>query len=159
MNIPAWIIGAVLLAGAPFAAAQEYYPPSESQGGWRSLVPPNGTPTAAQKAEIQKTAGLNWDRLLEAWTYLEGVAGGNSLLVIRNGWIAGEWSTGYDRALNSGSKSMTGLALAQVVETSDAGRLARKIGYEDFACAYLPESWGESDSSRSASTVTPGIAR
>src|SRR5262245_32944342 len=109
MNFPSWTIGAVLLAGAQAARAQDYSPPPESQGGWRSLVALNGTPTADQKAAVQRTAGLDWDRLLDAWTYLQGVADGNSLVVIRHGWIAGEWSSGYDKALNSGSKSLTGL--------------------------------------------------
>src|SRR5437899_3193544 len=49
--------------------ASNYFPPPESQGGWRSLLPENGDPDADGKAQIRKTAGIDWDKLAEAWKY------------------------------------------------------------------------------------------
>src|SRR5262245_22102486 len=149
MHKTSWSIGAVWLIGAVIARsaeAQTYYPLRESQGGWRSLVAANATPTSAQKSTIQSTTELNWDRLLDSWNYMESVARGNSLLVIRNGWIAGEWDSGYDGALNSGSKSLGGLALALLTQMSDAGQLHQTFNLDDYAYKYLPSTWGNSDS-------------
>jgi hypothetical protein len=40
-----------------------YFPPPESKGGWRTLLPEKGEPSADQKVAIAKTAGLDWDKL------------------------------------------------------------------------------------------------
>ncbi|RPH30978.1 class C beta-lactamase-related serine hydrolase, partial [bacterium] len=130
----------------PASAAGTYYPPSESKGGWRTLVAKNATPTADQKSAVLNTTGLDTDQLLDAWHYIESLGRRQSLIVIRHGWIAAEWDYVGIGPVNSSTKSLTGLALAKLFELSDASQLPKKIGYDDFAYHYLPAAWSDSDS-------------
>ena len=50
-------------------ALSAYFPPPESRGGWRSLLPEQGEPGADQKSKIREAAGVDWDRLREAWEH------------------------------------------------------------------------------------------
>src|SRR4051812_39930963 len=68
-------------------ALADYFPPPESRGGWRSLLPEKGDPSAAQKGEIARKAGVDWDRLKEAWQHNATVEGSSGLLVIRKGHV------------------------------------------------------------------------
>jgi CubicO group peptidase (beta-lactamase class C family) len=87
-------------------------------------------------------AGLDWDRLADVWAYVRGFDVPNSLLIVRNGWVAGEWSNYSDpRGIASCTKSLTGLSMAKLFDLSDAGKTSRRVGPEDFAHAYLPGSW------------------
>ena len=123
-----------------------YYPPPETAGGWRALVPANATPTLKQQRDIRDRVGLDWDQLQEAWDYSKSFGGRNSVLVIRHGWVAGEWST-TTRAFKIASvaKSLTSLAMAKLFDLSDQGRLAQRIGPEDFAYRFLPPAWSTDD--------------
>jgi CubicO group peptidase (beta-lactamase class C family) len=125
-----------------------YVPQLESKGGWRSLVRSNADATAAEKAEIAEVAGLDADQLREAWEYASGLTPDQSLIVIRHGWIAAEWDRFGHGPVNSCTKSLTGLALAKLFELSDGGQSARRIGYDDPVCDYLPPSWAEVDQRR-----------
>ncbi|MCH5377149.1 MAG: hypothetical protein JJ992_24570, partial [Planctomycetes bacterium] len=74
------------------AASAAYFPPPEAAGGWRTLVPVNAEPSAEQKRQVREHAGLDWDALAQAWRYTASFKTPNNLLIIRHGWIAGEWS-------------------------------------------------------------------
>ena len=137
------LVTGVLLARTTVAGT--YFPPPESKGGWRTLVTKNAAPTAAQKATILEETGLDTDHLVHAWNYVESLGRRQSLVVIRHGWIVGEWDDVGTGPVNSSTKSLTGLALAKLFELSDAGRLPKKIGYDDFVYHYLPASWGDSE--------------
>jgi len=82
----------VILTGPLYA--EEYFPSSEPEGGWRRLIGNPGTPpTSQQKREVKEIGGMDWDKLQEAWNASKKFGG--SFLVIRNGYIVGEWgSTG-----------------------------------------------------------------
>ena len=144
--------GGLLLActlAPPSAAAGTCFPPPEAQGGWRSLVPANEVPSAAEKKAVLDRTGLEWDKLAAAWNHLQGFGGSNGLLVIRNGWIAAEWDNiRRPIPIHSCTKSLTGLALAKLFDLSDAGQLAKKIGLESFAYDFLPATWGQADPRR-----------
>src|SRR5262249_32128177 len=79
------------------AAVADYFAPPESKGGWRSLLPEKGEPGADQKAVIAKRTGVDWDKLKEAWDFNAGADGASGLLVIRKGYVVGEWYRGGDR--------------------------------------------------------------
>jgi hypothetical protein len=139
------IIAGTLLAACTFltpaAVAETYYPPPESKGGWRTLVTKNAAPT---RIKIWVSVAGLMRPSCRRWRYVESGAASN-LLVIRHGWICGEWDYVGIGPVNSATKSLTGLALAKLFELSDAGRLPGKIGYDDFAYHYLPAAWGDSD--------------
>lgn len=126
-----------------------YYPPSESEGGWRSLISPNDTPTTEERQKIIQTAGLDWDKLYEAWKYCESFGGPNSLLLIRHGWIVGEWYNFTEpRGIASCTKSLTGLAMAKLFDLGDAGELTKHIDIDDEAWKFLPSKWIEAEPER-----------
>ena len=132
----------------------DYFPPPESKGGWRSLLPDKGEPSAEQKAVIAKTGGVDWDKLKEAWEFNAQVEGGSGLLVIRHGQIVGEWYKDGDkeRTFNvySSSKSYTSLAYGMILtdwEGDRAGTPALPVGTKKLSldtkvcnAEWLPES-------------------
>jgi CubicO group peptidase (beta-lactamase class C family) len=136
-------------------AAEAYFPPPEAQGSWRSLVPANLEPTAAQKKAVLATTGLDWDKLREVWAYCQGYGGLHAVLVIRHGWVAGEWysSAEKDYVIASCTKSLTGLAMARLFDLSDAGRLPKAIHIDDEAWRFIPTyegttPWAEAEPAR-----------
>ena len=72
----------------------EVFPPPESAGGWKTLLPESGLPDAAAKAEIKAKAGVDWDKLALAWDYNATAPGNTGFVVIRHGLIVGEWYRG-----------------------------------------------------------------
>src|SRR5438067_10128319 len=129
-------------------ALSDYFPPSESKGGWRSLLPEEGEPGAARKAEIARKAGVDWDRLKEAWEHNARVEGASGLLVIRKGYVVGEWykDGGRDKAFNiySSSKAYTSLAFGLLLFDAEAGKLpvGRRPKRHANVCSgtWLPET-------------------
>jgi hypothetical protein len=84
----------VLILDGIVAAAlgpMDYFSPAEERGGWRALVPANTAPSPQQETAIRERTGLDWNRILDAWTYCTSFGGPHSLLLIRHGWIVGEW--------------------------------------------------------------------
>jgi CubicO group peptidase (beta-lactamase class C family) len=131
-------------------AAESYFPPPEAQGDWRSLVPANQAPTTTQKEAVLATTGFDWDKLREVWAYCESYGGLHNVLVIRHGWIAGEWHnySEPEHGIASCTKSLTGLAMAKLFDLSDAGRLPKRIAIDDEAWRFLPPAWSEAEPAR-----------
>jgi CubicO group peptidase (beta-lactamase class C family) len=152
-------------------SAADYFPPPESKGGWRSLLPEKGEPDAAGKGRIQNDAGVDWDKLAEAWKHNAGAEGASGLLVIRHGTIVGEWykDCGRDRTFNiySCSKSYTSLAFGLLLADSEAGKLpsGKKLTLDTRVLTreWLPEALPLSDprkadiTLRQLLTMTSGI--
>jgi CubicO group peptidase (beta-lactamase class C family) len=140
-----------------------YFPPPESSGGWRRVTGINAVPTNAQKNDIRAKTGVDWDKLKLAYDYSQSFGGGSTVLVIRNGWIAGEWGNTHAARIGSVSKSLTALATARMYELSDAGRLGKTIGAESFAYDFLPATWDDDDARkrkiriRHLTTMTSGL--
>jgi CubicO group peptidase (beta-lactamase class C family) len=124
---------------------EAYFPPSESAGGWRSLVARNTTPSSAQLAEIREKTGLDWNKLKLANDYSNTLSAGSRVIVIRNGWIAAEWGNTNSITVASVTKSLTGLALGKLFDLSNAGELDTSIDAESFVYQYLPSTFGDSD--------------
>jgi hypothetical protein len=108
-------------------ALVDYFPPPEDQGGWRSLLPSEGTPDAAQKAKIRDLAGVDWDKLATAWEFNTSAEGATGLLVIRRGQVVGEWYRDCDRTtafnIYSSSKAYTSMAYGLILADFGAGKL------------------------------------
>ncbi len=138
-------LGAVLPARQPLRAGQRrtdaYFPPPESAGGWRTLLAPDLEPSVGEKAELRRLAGIDWDRLLEAYRYSREFAADTTLLVIRNGWIAGEWGPQNPFYVASVSKSLTGLSAMRLIHLSRDMRFGRTLKLGDPIFPLLPPSW------------------
>jgi CubicO group peptidase (beta-lactamase class C family) len=142
-----------LISAAAIAALpnETYFPPPEGSGGWRSLVTANEAPAPDQKARIREQAGLDWDRLNDAWAYSKNLGGPSSVVIVRHGWIAGEWYTDQNkRGIASCTKSLTALAVAKACELSAAGKFAKRISFDEPAWKHLPASWAEAEPQRKA---------
>jgi CubicO group peptidase (beta-lactamase class C family) len=130
------------------AALANYFPPPESKGGWRTLLPETGEPNAEQKAAIAKTAGVDWDKLKLAWEHNAAIEGSSGLLVIRHGHIVGEWykNGGRDKTFNiySSSKAYTSLAFGLLLAEHEGGKLSqgKRLTLDTKVCNadWLPES-------------------
>lgn len=137
---------------SPTLFAAEYYPPSDSEGGWRTLLSaPNETPSSKAREQIADVASLDWNDLRRAWEYSKDADVASGVLVIRHGWVAGEWgNTRKPTGVASVSKSLSGLAMFKLFELSKAGNLPNNgsIHLESRAYTYLPSSWGNTDSRR-----------
>src|SRR5262249_11983089 len=72
-----------LLALAPAGAARldDYFPPPDSQGGWRA---------PADAARIRKLTGIDVRRLDQAFQYAQTTSQHGGLLVARHGWLVYE---------------------------------------------------------------------
>ena len=164
-----------LLAALPGLAIDSlslanYFPPPESQGGWRSLLP-HGDPDAEAKSRIRASAGIDWDKLDRAWSYNASAEGTSGLLVIRHGFVAGEWykDCGPETTFNlySCSKSYTSVAFGLLLADSDAGKLpgGKRLTLDSKVLAreWLPEAQPLSDprkadiTLRHLLTMTSGI--
>ncbi len=129
--------------------AVPYFPPPETSGGWRSLVPLSQMPSSAQIADVRSLTGLDWSKLKLAYDYSASTAPDNTtLLVIRNDYVAFEWGDRNLYRVASVSKSLTGTVLAKLFDMSSAGQLANPVGPESFISSYLPASWLAADSRR-----------
>jgi len=154
-----WLFGGLtlILAGPacaaepearPRAALADYFPPPEAQGGWRGLPPDPGEPTAAQKGKLREVAGVDWDKLRDAWTHNAAAPGATGLLVIRRGYVVGEWYRGGDHTkdflIYSSSKSYTstafGMILADFARETPGGGKPLKLDTKVCNEEWLPES-------------------
>ena len=80
-----------LLLTLPFLlpAADDYFPPPDSQGGWRTLK---------DAAQIRKTAGMDLTKLDYAFEYASRTSQHGGLLVVRHGYLV------YEKYYGKGSR-------------------------------------------------------
>lgn len=145
-------LGATLARPTPLLAAPKpriaYFPPPESAGGWRRLVGTDQEPSPGEQAEIRRLAGIDWPTLAQAFAYSESFGARSALLVIRRGWIAGEWGPTTPYFTASISKSLTGLAVARLFEVSRTMRWGKVLGPKTPAFELLPASFAAGDARR-----------
>lgn len=139
----------------------DYFPPPESKGGWRTLLPDKGPPDAAQKAKIRSVTGVDWDKLAAAWEHNASAEGATGLLIIRKGHIVGEWYRDCDKNkdfnIYSSSKAYTSVAFGLLLADSEAGKLpgGKKLTLDTKVCneTWLPEALPLSDERKADITV------
>jgi CubicO group peptidase (beta-lactamase class C family) len=147
---------------------QMYFPAPESAGGWRVLNDP---------AAVKSLGGIDPDRLARAWEYnahsraklktpeeqalnpndtrvIED-AHGSAVLVVRRGYVVGEWYQGSDRTtrwgIHSCTKSMTGTAFGMLFEDGRKGRTPANL--DSRAYDFIPEGSPLSDPRKARITI------
>ncbi|MBN2289461.1 MAG: serine hydrolase [Candidatus Glassbacteria bacterium] len=151
------LVSGVLAPGCgpePGDSARElsaYYPPAESAGGWRKNTDP----------QFVRSLGLDPDKLEEFGRYNLSVpnsgwmpyAGYKGILVIRRGWVVGEWynvpgAATFRTYISSNGKSFALACFGIMNEDSRSGRLGLEIGPDSkvYDPRWLPQGYPLSDS-------------
>ncbi len=127
---------ALLLASAPFAAADDYFPPPDSAGGWRTLK------TAE---EIRAKAGLDLGKLQQTWDFTQRCTQNAGLLVVRHGYLVFEGYVGRAQRNVNPDMASTGKAYTSIAcgimlkEFHD--KIPDGLDTKVFTEKYLPEAF------------------
>jgi CubicO group peptidase (beta-lactamase class C family) len=113
--------------------AETYFPPPDSEGGWR---------TATTAAEVGQRAGLDLPKLEAVFAEYSASTKNGGLLVVRHGWLAFEKYFGHgcrDATPNLGScgKSFTSIAVG-VLMAEHSELFPDGLDQKVFTPAYLP---------------------
>ncbi len=127
-----------------------YFPPPESQGGWRTLDKPE---------DIRKTAGVDPAKLdeLKQWL-LQSDKRNFAAVVIRRGYVVLEVERGNSaktdsRRVASVSKAVCATVLAIASEQSQQGLTPKKMTFDDPAFQFIPWAQPLSDPRKAQITV------
>ena len=130
--------------------SEVYYPPPESQGGWRMLDGPEN---------IRRIAGVDPSKLdaLKAWL-LQSDDRDFAAVVIRHGYVVLEVERGNSaktdsRRVASVSKAVCATVLAIASEQSRHGLTPRKMTFDDPAFDFIPWAQPLSDPRKAGITV------
>ncbi|MBM3726796.1 MAG: serine hydrolase [Acidobacteria bacterium] len=143
-----WLTLATALTLA--AAEKNYFPPPDSQGGWRTL--PNAQ-------AIRKTAGIDTAKLDEAFEFVRETAQHGGLLVVRRGYLVYEryYGRGHREALPelaSCGKAFTSLA-AGILMREHSKLFKDGLDQRVMTPDYLPAQYFPLDDPRKAA-ITMG---
>ena len=130
--------------------SDSYFPPSESQGGWRKLESAD---------DIRRLAGMDPDKLshLKQWL-LDSDKRNFAAIVIRRGYIVLEVERGNSartdsRRVASVSKAICATVLAIASDQSQSGKLPRRMDFDDRAFQFIPWAQPLSDPRKEKITV------
>jgi CubicO group peptidase (beta-lactamase class C family) len=132
---------------------QSYYPPPESQGGWRCLT---------TDEQVRQVAGMNPAKLELVRQLQEFLFGGDSwgIVIIRHGYLVREFytfnvlvPTRFD--VWSCTKSFTGTAWGLLLDDSRQGRLpdGQQIDLSSPAYPFIPEGYPLTDPRKAQITI------
>ncbi|MGE3805535.1 MAG: serine hydrolase domain-containing protein [Gemmataceae bacterium] len=150
----------LVLPNVAFGQAKltDYYPPPEAKGGWRTLLP-KGEPSAADKDKIKSVAGVDYDKLKEAWDHNAKAGGATGLLVIRRGHVVGEWYKDCEPKtpfnIYSSSKAYTSTAFGILLGDIEGGKVDKKLTLDTkvYTKEFLPEGLPLSDPQKADITL------
>lgn len=131
-------------------AERPYFPPPESEGGWRRL---------STREETETSAGMSSEKIAELQEWL--LASDNrpfAAVVIRNGWIVLQVERTKSAVNETGNvkscaKAICASVLAIASEASQSGKLPRKMSFDDPAFQFIPWAHPLSDPRKSQITV------
>lgn len=129
-------ITALLLSATTSIRAADYFPPPDSQGGWRELH---------DAKEIRRKAGMDLWRLEQAFDFTQRCSQNGGLLVVRHGYLVFEKY--YGRAFRNANPDMasTGKAVTSIAcgimlkEFHD--KIPEGLATKVFTEKYLPEAF------------------
>jgi CubicO group peptidase (beta-lactamase class C family) len=134
----------------PVSRAEDYFPPAESQGGWRMLNDPDS---------IRKIAGMDPDKLTKVRQWLRDSDDRNfAAVVIRRGYIVLEEERRNSSITNTArvascSKAICATVLAIASEESRRSHLPCKMTLDDRAFDFIPWAQPLSDPRKAMITV------
>ena len=137
-------ISTILFCFPPALCAQDYFPPPDAAGGWR---------TAGDAARVRKLTGVDIRRLDEAFEYAQRTSQHGGLLVVRHGWLVyeryyGRGNREANPAMASVGKAFTSIACGIMLEEK-RDRIPLGFDQKVFTQEYLPEAFPLSDPAKS----------
>lgn len=139
-----------LLVGSSCLDGDSYFPPPESQGGWRTLNNPE---------DIRRLGGMDVGKLKELREWLLKSDKRNfAAVVIRHGYVVLEVERGNSaktdaRRVASVSKAICATVLAIASEQSQQGKTRKKMSFDDRAFDFIPQAYPLSDPRKAKITV------
>ena len=134
------LVSAILLLPFTLAGADDYFPPPDGQGGWRTLK---------DAAQVRKTAGMDLTKLDYAFEYASRSSQHGGLLVVRHGYLVYEkyYGKGNREALPaeaSVGKAYTSIACGIMLKEKH-DQIPEGLETKVFTDKYLPEAFPLSD--------------
>jgi CubicO group peptidase (beta-lactamase class C family) len=134
------IVSLLLASSFALIGADEYFPPSDAAGGWRTLK---------DAAQIHKVAGMDLHKLDQAFEYAQRTSQHGGVLVVRHGWLV------YERYYGKGNresipttasvgKAFTSIACGIMLKEKRA-QIPEGLEQKVFTEKYLPEAFPLSD--------------
>ncbi len=120
--------------------AADYFPSGDAEGGWRSL---------RSAEEVRKTAGMDLERLDQAFSFVQETSQNGGLLVVRHGYLVYEkyFGRGNREAhpdMASIGKAFTSISCG-IMLTEKHERIPAGLEQKIFTQEYLPEAFPLSD--------------
>jgi len=139
---PMWVTLIIALLATQISeakTAREYFPPPESEGGWRTLSDPDS---------IRRDAGMDPAKLRE-W-FRQSDHRQFAAVVIRRGHLVMQEERGKSAVTGSGriascSKAICATVLAIASEESQKGHTPRKMTFDDRAFEFIDWAQPSSD--------------
>ncbi len=128
--------------------AAEYFPPSDADGGWRTLTDPG---------QIRELAGMNSPRLDQAFDFTQRCTQNGGLLVVRHGYLVFEKYFGRAQRnsnpdMASTGKAYTSIACGIMLEEKGAA-IPDGLDQKVFVEKYLPEAFPLDDPRKAEITL------
>jgi CubicO group peptidase (beta-lactamase class C family) len=126
----------LLLPTVAMAKPADYFPPPDSQGGWRTLK---------DAAAIRKLAGMDLPRLQQAFDFTQRCSQNGGLLVVRHGYLVFEKYFGRAHRnanpdMASTGKAYTSIACGIMLQEKHAA-IPEGLDQKVFTEKYLPEAF------------------
>jgi len=130
------LAAATALGACSFAHADDYFPPPDSEGGWRTLH---------DAREIREKAGMDLHRLENAYTIAERSTQNGGLLVVRHGYLVfekyfGRASRNANPDMASTGKAYTSIACG-IMLNEFHDKIPDGLDTKVFTEKYLPEAF------------------
>jgi len=148
------VVVGVLVACFPHAfpvwGAGEYYPPPDSEGGWRSLLNQNDK-------NLRKTAGMDRAKLDEAFQLAEETTQHGGLIVVRHGYLVyekyfGRAARDSNPDMASCGKAFTSIACGIMLKEK-RDLIPQGLDTKVFTNRYLPEAFPLDDPDKADITL------
>jgi CubicO group peptidase (beta-lactamase class C family) len=130
------------------SCADDYFPPPDSAGGWR---------TATNTKEVREKAGLDLARLEDAFKVCERSTQNGGLLVVRHGWLVlekyfGRASRNANPDMASTGKAYTSIACGVMLQEFH-DKIPQGLDTKVFTEKYLPEAFPLDDARKADITL------
>ena len=134
----------LIIAASASGLAEDYFPPADANGGWRSIQDP---------AKVRKIAGIDTARLDQAFEYAKRTSQHGGVLVVRHGYLVyeryyGKGNRDANPTMASVGKAYTSIA-SGIMLHEKRDKIPLGLEQEVFNAQYLPEALPLSDPMKS----------